>query len=61
LYRLDDTVFFRPLTYAQASSMVQLHLGLITENFKRKGFIIGLTDEAVQLTIKKSNNPGILF
>jgi hypothetical protein len=36
LYGLDDTVFFRPLTYAQASSMIQLHLGLTTENFKKR-------------------------
>ena len=60
LNRLDDIVFFQPLNVSQLSSIVHLQLKSLEERLKEQDIAISLTDKAIQSTLKKSYNPGML-
>lgn len=57
LNRLDDIVFFQPLSITQLSSVVQLQLKSLEERLKEQDITIQLTDKAVQSILNKSYNP----
>ena len=57
LNRLDDIVFFQPLTINQLSSVVHLQLRSLEARLKEHDITISLTDKAIQSTLKKSYNP----
>ena len=57
LNRLDDIVFFQPLTINQLSSVVHLQLRSLEARLKEQDITISLTDKAIQSTLKKSYNP----
>ncbi|CAF2103970.1 unnamed protein product [Rotaria magnacalcarata] len=57
LNRLDDIVFFQPLTINQLSSVIHLQLKSLEERLKEQDIRISLTEKAVQSALKKSYNP----
>ncbi|CAF1036543.1 unnamed protein product [Rotaria sordida] len=57
LNRLDDIVFFQPLSFNQLSSIVHLQLQSLEERLKEQDISVSLTDKAIQSTLKKSYNP----
>lgn len=57
LNRLDDIVFFQPLSINELSSIVQLQLRSLEQRLKEQEITLSLTDKAIQSTLKKSYNP----
>ncbi|CAF4128907.1 unnamed protein product, partial [Rotaria sordida] len=57
LNRLNNIVFFTPLTINHLSSIISLQLKSIEEHFKNQFITISLTDKAIQSFINKNYNP----
>ena len=57
LNRLDETVFFKPLTKQEIGKIVRLLCGELTRRLEEKQLSLTLTDEAVQHIIDKGYDP----
>ncbi|CAF0775838.1 unnamed protein product [Didymodactylos carnosus] len=57
LNRLDDLVFFEPLTFSQLSNIILLQLTSLQDRLQDQDITLSLSDKAIQLALKQSYNP----
>ena len=57
LNRLDETVFFKPLTRVQVKQIVRLLAEKLTARLKEKQLTLRLTDRAVEYIVEKGYDP----
>jgi len=57
LNRVDDIVFFRPLTREDLKSIIDIELSHVRERIRVKGHTLALTDAAKEFIIEQGYNP----
>jgi ATP-dependent Clp protease ATP-binding subunit ClpC len=57
LNRVDDIVFFRPLTREDLKSIIDIELAHVRERIRVKGHTLALTDVAKEFIIEQGYNP----